>query len=211
MAGPACVATLKVMTPTTAPVQLIAPVLTDLADVVATIRPEQLGNQTPCADFDVADLRAHIVGWSNYFGAMFADPDGSADRPDPKTFLVPDDPNAAADLLRAAAAKIDKAVQDGVAQQQVLMVQSTMPGETCLRMTLWEYLTHGSDLAKATGQQWDPPVAAVEDALAFAPGMLTDEYRGEGKDFDYQVPVADDAPALDRLLGFSGRDPHWKA
>lgn len=36
--------------------------------------------------------------------------------------------------------------------------------------------------------------------------MLTDEYRGEGKDFGPAVPVPEDAPALDRLLGFSGRD-----
>ena len=211
MATTARVASLKVMTSSTAPVQLIAPVLTDLAGVVSNIRPEQLADPTPCTNFDVEQLRAHVVSWSNYFGAAFADPDGTADRPDPKTFQVPDDPDAAANLIRAAAAKIDQSVQDGVAERPVLMVASTMPGEMSLRMTLWEYLTHGSDLAKATGQQWDPPVAAVEDALAFAPGMLTDEYRGEGKDFAHQVPVPDDAPPLDRLLGFSGRDPRWKA
>jgi uncharacterized protein (TIGR03086 family) len=205
------VASLEAMTASTAPGRLIEPVLIELADVVGNIRPEQLTDPTPCTEFDVADLRKHVLGWVTYFGAAFADPDGSTDRPDPQAFQPPLDPQVAAELVRTAARQISQAVEDGVAGKPVLVVKSTMPGEMSLRMTLWEYLTHGSDLAKATAQPWNPPAAAIEDALAFAPGMLTDEYRGEGKDFGHRVPVPDDAPPLDKLLGFSGRDPHWKA
>jgi hypothetical protein len=74
-------------------------------------------------------------------------------------------------------------------------------------MTLGEYLVHGSDLARATGRPWDPPIAATQAALDFMPTMLTDEYRGEGKSFGYRVDVAPDASALDQLLGLCGRDP----
>lgn len=66
--------------------------------------------------------------------------------------------------MRAAAARIETAVEQGVAERPVLMVQMSMPGESMLRMALWEYLTHGSDLARATGQDWNPPTAAVENA-----------------------------------------------
>jgi uncharacterized protein (TIGR03086 family) len=190
--------------------QLLAPVLADLAGVIEGIRPEQLADPTPCPDFDVAALRRHVLGWTTYFGATLHDPEGKTTRPDPKTFEAPDDPAEAAAVVRAAAAAIASAVDNGVADRPVLMVQASMPGESLLRMVLWEYLAHGSDLAKSTRQQWDPPVAATMNALDFAPNMLTDEYRGEGKDFGLIVPVPDDAPALDRLLGFSGRDPHWK-
>jgi uncharacterized protein (TIGR03086 family) len=199
------------MTTLTTAGQLIKPVLQDLADVVAGISPDQFTDPTPCADFDVAALRAHVLGWVTFFGAAFNDPDGSTDRPDPKSAVAPEGPQAAADVVRAAAARIAEAVDNGVAERPVLMIQATMPGDSLLRMALWEYLTHGHDLASATGQEWNPPVAAVQDALAFAPNILTDEYRGKGKDFGEIVPVPDDAPALDRLLGFSGRDPHWKA
>jgi uncharacterized protein (TIGR03086 family) len=68
---------------------------------------------------------------------------------------------------------------------------------------------HGWDLARATGQPWSPPVAAAEESLAFAPGMLTSDYQGDGKAFAPRVPVPDTAPPLDRLLGLSGRDPGW--
>jgi uncharacterized protein (TIGR03086 family) len=198
-------------TSTQSPGQLIAPVLADLANVVEAIRPEQFSDPTPCPDFDVATLRAHVLGWTTYFGAALHDPEGTGTRPDPKAFKAPDDPAEAADVVRAAAANIASAVEGGVAERPVLMVQASMPGESLLRMILWEYLAHGSDLAKSTGQPWNPPAAAAEDALEFGPKMLTDEYRGEGKDFGLIVPVPDDAPALDRLLGFSGRDPNWKA
>jgi uncharacterized protein (TIGR03086 family) len=198
-------------TSTETPGQLIAPVLADLAAVVEGITPEQFSDPTPCPDFDVATLRAHVLGWTTYFGAALHDPEGKTTRPDPKTFPAPDDPAEAAQVVRAAAAEIASAVDDGVADRPVLMVESTMPGEMLLRMVLWEYLAHGSDLAKSTNQPWNPPVAAVQDSLDFGPNMLTDEYRGEGKDFGLVVPVPDDAPPLDRLLGFSGRDPNWKA
>jgi uncharacterized protein (TIGR03086 family) len=77
-------------------------------------------------------------------------------------------------------------------------------------MILWEYQVHGWDLARATGQPWSPPAAAVAESLAFAPGMLTSDYQGEGKAFGPQVAVPESAPAFDRLLGLSGRDPAWR-
>jgi hypothetical protein len=40
--------------------------------------------------------------------------------------------------------------------------------------------------------------------------MLSDDYQGEGKTFGPRVPVPTDSPALERLLGLSGRDPQWK-
>jgi uncharacterized protein (TIGR03086 family) len=190
--------------------RLIGPVLENLAVLVANVRPEQFADPTPCSGFDVAALRSHILGWATFFGAALNDPEGSTDRPDPKKFVAPDDPQAAADSLRAAAERIAEAVDHGVAGRSVLMVQASMPGDSMLRMALWEYITHGNDLASATGQPWDPPVAAIENVLEFGPTMLTDEYRGPGKDFGTIVPVPADAPPLERLLGFCGRDPHWK-
>ena len=52
--------------------------------------------------------------------------------------------------------------------------------------------------------------AGVEESLAFAPGMLTPDYQGEGMSFGPRVEVGPDAPAFDRLLGLSGRDPQWR-
>jgi hypothetical protein len=56
-----------------------------------------------------------------------------------------------------------------------------MPGDLALGMILWEYQVHVWDLAVATGQPWTPPADATEVSLVFAPGMLTEDYQGEGK------------------------------
>lgn len=190
---------------------LLTPVLADLAEVVAATGPEQLSAPTPCPGYDVAALRQHVLGWLTFFAAVVQDPEGQAARPDPETVTVPDDAGAAADRVRDDAARIAAAVRAGVAGQPVSMIGMTLPGEQALSMMLMEYLAHGSDLAKAIGRPWAPADEAAEYGLTAAHGMLLDEYRGPDKSFGPIVPVPDDAPALDRLLGFAGRDPYWAA
>jgi uncharacterized protein (TIGR03086 family) len=86
-----------------------------------------------------------------------------------------------------------------------------MPGEMALSMILLEYQVHGWDLARAVGQPWTPPDAALLSSLNFAPGILTADYQGEGKPFAPRVDVPADAPSIDRLVGLCGRDPQWRA
>ncbi len=186
---------------------LLAAVLEDLAGVVGGITPGQLAGPTPCTAFDVAQLRDHVVGWLETFAAGFADPAGQAPRASLDGYQPPADPAAA---VQAAAATLTRALREGAAARPLRLGSSAMPGELALGMILWEYQVHGWDLARATGQDWSPPAAAAEESLNFAPAMLTPDYQGEGKPFGPPVPVPDSAPALDRLLGLSGRDPGWR-
>ena len=186
---------------------LLAQVLDDLATVTGGVTPAQLPDPTPCTGFDVAQLRDHVVGWLETFAAGFADPGGQAPRASLDGYQPPPDPAAA---VRAAAATLTGALRRGAASRPLRLGDSAMPGELALGMILWEYQVHGWDLAVATGQVWSPPPAAAAESLAFAPGMLTPDYQGEGKPFAPPVPVPDTAPAFDRLLGLSGRDPGWR-
>ena len=185
---------------------LLSVVLADLAPIMSGITPEQLNNPTPCTELDVARLRDHVVGWLNTFAAGFADPGGQAPRVGLDGYQAPEE---AAAEVRAAAATLDAAIRGGAAARPLRLGDSGMPGDMALSMILWEYQVHGWDLARATGQPWSPPRAALEESLAFAPTMLTPDYQGEGKAFAPRVPVAPDAPPLDRLVGLSGRDPGW--
>jgi uncharacterized protein (TIGR03086 family) len=74
-----------------------------------------------------------------------------------------------------------------------------------------EVLVHGWDLAVATGQDYaaDPGVAAAvlhQVTMLTSPGM--EELRNS--QFGPVVPVPDDAPVLDRILGLTGRNPSWR-
>jgi uncharacterized protein (TIGR03086 family) len=73
-----------------------------------------------------------------------------------------------------------------------------------------ELVTHGWDLAVATGRRHllDDDLAA--GALPATVAKIPADHRGEDVPFGPVVPVADDAPAIDRLVGWLGRDPAWR-
>lgn len=185
----------------------LATVLADLEQVVAQIQPGQVHDPTPCTELDVAALERHVVGWLTTFADGFAAPDGRTSS-GIDDYTLPADPAAA---VRDAASRLTNAVRAGAADRPLYLGESSMPGELALGMILWEYQVHGWDLARATGQPWAPPEVAAAESLKFAPGMLTPDYQGEGKAFAPRMQVSDDAPAFDRLLGLSGRDPKWTA
>ena len=187
---------------------LLVAVLADLAPMVGRITGEQLHDPTPCTELDVEHLRTHVLGWLTTFAAGFAEPGGQAPLDRLEDYAVPADPAAE---VRSASDTMAAALRGGAAGRPMRLGNSAMPGDMALSMILWEYQVHGWDLARATGQPWSPPAAAAEESLEFAPGMLTDDYQGEGKAFAPRVPVPATAPPLDRLLGLSGRDPAWPA
>ena len=187
---------------------LLVAVLADLAPVVGGISAGQLQDPTPCTELDVNQLRKHVLGWLTTFAGGFADPGGQAPLDRLDGYAVPADPAAE---VRSASATMAAALRDGAATRPLRLGDSAMPGDMALSMILWEYQVHGWDLARATGQAWSPPAEASQESLEFAPGMLTDDYQGEGKAFAPRVRVPATAPPLDRLLGLSGRDPAWPA
>jgi uncharacterized protein (TIGR03086 family) len=187
---------------------LLVTVLTDLAPVIGGITHDQLHDPTPCTEYDVEQLRDHVLGWLTTFAAGFADPNGQAPRASLDGYKAPAD---AAAEVRTAADRLAQAIRTGAAGRPLRLGDSAMPGDMALGMILWEYQVHGWDLARATGQDWSPPAAAAEESLDFVPAMLTDDYQGDGKAFGKPVAVPDHAPPLDRLLGLSGRDPGWPA
>jgi uncharacterized protein (TIGR03086 family) len=190
---------------------LLVDVLTDLAAVVGGIDDDQLHDPTPCTEYDVEQLRAHVLGWLTTFAAGFADTDGRAPRTTLEGYKPPAGAAAAAFEVRSAADRLSRAIRGGAAGRSLRLGDSAMPGDMALGMILWEYQMHGWDLATATGQRWSPPAAAAEESLNFAPAMLTDDYQGDGKPFAKPVGVPNMGPPLDRLLGLSGRDPGWSA
>jgi len=157
------------------------------------------GRPTPCPDFDVKDLTSHIVGWIQQFAAGVNGRDSGID---PTTYRAGDD---AVEVYRSAADDALAGWRAGAADGTVHVYQGEIPGQMAFAMMLGEYLVHGWDLAVAT----DQPVPFTDDEAALAlehlQPVLQPEYRGES--FGAEVEVPDDAPALDRLVAFTGRRP----
>ena len=68
-----------------------------------------------------------------------------------------------------------------------------------------ELLSHGWDLAKATGQGTDLAPDVAEDTLAVVRSWYRDQPRGPGNAFGPEQPVAVGASAADRLAAYLGR------
>lgn len=179
-------------------VDVLESVLEKDAALIENVRPEQLAAPTQCPDYDVQTLTTHIVAWLRSFAA------GANERPfdeDPTAYTT-DDP---ARDFRSAADELVQGWRKYGTDRNARFGSQEMPAAAVLGMTLMEEVTHGCDLALATGQPVPFSDEELETTLARAKANLPDQYRGEA--FAPQVPVPDDAPALDRLLGFMGRQP----
>ena len=185
-----------------------APATTAVARVVRQVRDEQLGNPTPCPDFTVADLLDHLHGLCLAFTSA-ARKDGVAGEPSADGSRLPADwrPSIEGRLGTLADAWTDPAAYSGMTMAGPV----ELPGEVAALVALDEVVVHGWDLARATGQAYDPGEPAVLACLGFAQTFeVPDGAPGDGP-FGPPVPVPTDAPALDRLAGATGRDPAWGA
>lgn len=183
-------------------ITLLRGVLTKTTALVDAVPPEALDRRTPCPDYDVRALLGHMVGWAEVFGTAAQ---GEVPGQDPGAAVAgPDTPAR----FRAAAERIVDGWQaHGVDRTVALGPGREVPGAMLVTMTATEYLTHGWDLATGAGLPVPYSDDEAEEALRRVQQTLAPEYRGEGKAFGEIVPVPEDAPALDRFIGFVGRRP----
>jgi uncharacterized protein (TIGR03086 family) len=178
-----------------------------LKDVVAGVRHDQLDHPTPCEDTSVAALLDHLVGLTLAFrlaaekrplcGAPSAS--AAALALDWRT-LLPSQLDALAAAWRDPSAWEGTAVAGGV----------EMPAPEMAVVALDEVLVHGWDLAVATGQAYRPDPASVETCWGFVEQFASAPPEVRAGLYGPVVPVPGDAPAFDRLLGLTGRDPGWR-
>jgi uncharacterized protein (TIGR03086 family) len=185
------------------------PATDTLTRIVQGVRDDQLGDRTPCTDATVADLLDHVGGLALAFRAAAtkeALPGENAPQADGSRLEDGFRDRIAGDLAALAEAWRDPAAYEGLTQAGPV----EMPAEIAVLVALDEVVVHGWDLARATGQPYDPDEALVLASLGFAEGFEVPEGGApDGGLFGPPVAVPDDAPALDRLAGATGRDPAW--
>lgn len=189
--------------------------------VVAGVRPDQLGLPTPCPEHDVRSLLGHMLVVFDRLAALGNGTD-PMNMPDVITGVADD---AWSDQFQAAAHRVQAAWTDAAKLGQMMVLPwATAPGAAMVHMYTSELTVHTWDIAVATGQTapWHQPTveAALATALQALPSGDREAYFAEmAKDPKFRpelatsppfrniVPVADDAPALDRLIGWYGRQP----
>jgi uncharacterized protein (TIGR03086 family) len=153
---------------------------------------EHLQDPTPCDDWDVATLLAHMLDTQRYFLSSARGEDAAPPSADPPHITTGDPADALAD---SRAEMLDVFGRRGV-------VEKTGPA---LGIAFSDQLLHGWDLARAANQDATMPAGLAKAAYETIHGRFTDEQR-KGV-FKPEIEVPADASAQDKLLAYTGRDP----
>lgn len=178
-------------------VEQLGSALGDVGRLVAGIRHDQWTAPTPCTDWNVHDLVNHLVGMNLVFATLLSDqtpPKRGVDR------LGSDPLGAYHDSSGAVQQAFE---QPGVLKRAYHGPLGSATGAERLQIRIYDLLAHGWDLAQATGQPADLPQDLAEQALIFAREQLSRQPR-TGR-FGPAQTLAEDAPAIDRLVAFLGR------
>lgn len=167
--------------------------------LVANLTPEHREMSTPCTEWTVHDLIEHMCQGGHMIAGGLQ---GQAPPEDAPDFLA-EGPAAG---WSGTMAHLSEAATPETLAATHQMPFGEVPGEMALSVIVADHLTHAWDLARATGQD-----IAVDDDLAqwaletWSAVVPAEGRTGDG--FAAAVPVADDAPTLDRLVGYTGRNP----
>jgi uncharacterized protein (TIGR03086 family) len=174
----------------------LGPAAVEMRRLVLGVRDDQLDYPTPCSDWNVADLLAHI----HQFAAAFAQ-NARKEQARPPEQLVNDWRDAIPDQLDdlARAWRLESAWQGRVSAGGVEMdaADNAVVG-------IEELTVHGWDLARASGQDLRVDDARLDQVDRFF------ELFG-ATPFGPAVPAPKGATRLEQSVARTGRDPSWEA
>ncbi|MFD4759466.1 TIGR03086 family metal-binding protein [Streptomyces sp. NPDC058439] len=189
----------------TTPTIDLEPAARQIAGLLDGIAEQQLADPTPCPDYTVQELLAHVAALSTAFR------DAARKNFGPTTDTAPDValPVLADDWRESLPPLLDELVTAWpvpAARQGMTGAGSVdMPGEAA---AVDELVIHGWDLARSTGQKYEADEASLLVSLA----MLTPNDTVPRSESIFGLPVPDpaDAPLVDRAVAMSGRRPDWQ-
>jgi uncharacterized protein (TIGR03086 family) len=185
------------------PRPLLGAALDQAGALIATARPEQATLPTPCDAYDVNHLIGHMQAVVRRVGVVLS---GQPFWSVPRELETTD---WAADWAAGRAATDAVLAGDECLSREVSVPWGTVLGASAAASYIGELSVHAWDLATALGT---PEV--LNDALATAalPAYMDKvpaEPRGPEIPFGPVVEVGDDATPYERLVAWTGRDPHW--
>lgn len=176
-------------------------ILPGIIEVASHVTPDQMDDKTPCAQFTVRDLFSHMIGGAGFFGAQLRG-DPPPEPPAPGTDLTGDDAFATfRDALEALLAAVKA---PGAFDRTVVAPFGEVPGAVIAQFLTLDGMVHAWDLARATGQRYEPSEDLAGEVLAFAHQAIAPEAR-DGDTFAAEVPAPEGASNLERLVAFTGR------
>lgn len=172
--------------------------------VLGAVTPEQMRDATPCTELDVRALLRHTL-----HDLMFVTAIGRGDDPFSESIPAEVADGGWADAWAAQTAAFGAAWADDAALDRIVKLPwSELSGAETIVSMMSMIVVHTWDIAHATGQRPDWDEEVVEAAFE----SLHQGLPAEGRDndftpFDDVVRISGDAPTIDRLVAWAGRQP----
>ncbi|GAB3270513.1 DinB family protein [Arthrobacter pigmenti] len=186
----------------------LEPATNNMAELIRGVADDQLQASTPCPDMSLGDLIDHVGGLSLAFTAAASKTSLDGDM-GPRADVSQVEPSWRTFIPERLAALAQAWRKDGAWEGFTQAGGVDMPGDVAGLVTLDEVIVHGWDIAAASGQEFTCPPHLLEAAYEFLQASVAENPQGTPGLFDAPVPVADDAPLEDRVIGLTGRDPAW--
>lgn len=179
--------------------------------VAARARPADLERPTPCGDWTLARLLAHMAAQHDGFAAAAAGhgADLAAWQVQPP----------AADPVAACAAAADRVLAafaaDGVLGREFALPEiapgAAFPAPQAISFHFIDYVVHGWDVARSLGLDYDLEPDLLEVALAVAEAVPDGQSRlRPSAAFAPGLALPEGAGQLDRIVALLGRQPGWR-
>ncbi len=179
--------------------QQLEQAITATKGVLVGVTKQQLGDDTPCAQWKVSDLVNHIVGGQYFFAAGVTGEANDGDTDFSATDFVSAFDEASERCLAAFRT-------DGVMDRTLTLPFGQMPGSAFVQLAATDTFTHGWDLARATGQGTDLAPELAATLLAVAKQSIPAGFRNEqGNPFGMEQTAPAGASNADHLAAFLGR------
>jgi uncharacterized protein (TIGR03086 family) len=175
-------------------------------EIVSRVSADDLGKPTPCSEWTVAGLLAHLTAQHRGFAAAARGKGGdlvawevlTSSRP------VADYADAAEDVLAAFA-------EPEVPQREFELPEfgARFPAMQAVGFHLIDYVVHGWDVARSLGLDYRLAPELAEPALRIAKMVPDGDNRLEPEAPFGPALATDDEDPLNQILATLGRSPKW--
>jgi uncharacterized protein (TIGR03086 family) len=166
-----------------------------LQHVLHPISRDELSKPTPCSEYDVMALTDHLLNSLTLLGGA-----AGAQLPERDS-----DDSVERQVVGVARPALDAWHRRGL-DGSVTLGPNELPATFAASILTLEFLVHGWDYAAATKHPINVTESLADYTLGLAKKVINPQTRS-AVGFDDPVPVPDDAPALDQLIAYTGRNP----
>ena len=179
----------------------LGPATQEMSRLVRGVRDDQLDGPTPCPDWTVADLLAHV----HQFATVFTQNAHKEAGPVPDHLVdnwrevVPDQLDELARAWREESAWQGRVAAGGVEMEAA---HNAVVG-------IEELTVHGWDLARSTGQDQHVDDACLDQVDTFFE-LFAEQIATRNGPFGPEVTAPEGASRVERTLARAGREPAWQ-